>query len=114
MNVTRSLLALAGFVLLVSCSDSNDTPNAAANPDTLASISSSVESATPEIAQNPFFSPSSLDLQYPRFDLIRNEHYMPAFTRGMQQQLAEIDEITRQTALPRPIPLFRWSSAGSC
>ncbi len=100
MNVTRSLLALAGFVLLVSCSDSNDTPNAAANPDTLASISSSVESATPEIAQNPFFSPSSLDLQYPRFDLIRNEHYMPAFTRGMQQQLAEIDEITRQTALP--------------
>lgn len=49
---------------------------------------------------NPFFSPSTLDLQYPPFDRIRDEHFLPAFERGMAEQQAEIAEITRQTAEP--------------
>ncbi|MES2623806.1 MAG: M3 family metallopeptidase [Pseudomonadota bacterium] len=52
------------------------------------------------VTENPFFSVSSLDLQFPRFDLIRNEHYMPAFERGMTEQLAEIDTIAKQTEAP--------------
>jgi peptidyl-dipeptidase Dcp len=56
--------------------------------------------STAAAQDNPFFAPSTLDLQFPRFDLIRNEHYLPAFERGMSEQLAEIAEITTQSAPP--------------
>ena len=101
MNVIRSMLALAGLGLLVSCADNSSETTAAANPATEASVQSTVEAAMLLPDQNPFFSPSGLDLHYPRFDLIRNEHYRPAFIRGMEQQLEEIAEITSQTAAPR-------------
>ncbi|MEU9132557.1 M3 family metallopeptidase [Kitasatospora sp. NPDC048540] len=48
---------------------------------------------------NPFFEPSTLDYELPPFAEIREEHYAPAFERGMADQLAEIAAIT---ADPRP------------
>lgn len=42
---------------------------------------------------NPFFSPSTLPYQLPPFADIRDEHYRPAFERGFEEQLAEIDAI---------------------
>src|SRR4029079_15016780 len=51
-------------------------------------------------AGNPFFVESTLPYHAPRFDLIRNEHYQPAFEEGMRQSLAEIDAIAKQTAPP--------------
>lgn len=50
--------------------------------------------------ENPFFQPSSLPLQFPRFDLITPDDFLPAFERGMEQQLAEIAGITGQSAVP--------------
>ena len=44
-------------------------------------------------ATNPFFEPSPLYLQYPPFDLVENEHYLPAFERGMEEHLTEIEAI---------------------
>ena len=49
---------------------------------------------------NPFFSESPLYLNYPQFDLIQNSHYLPAFERGMTEQLAEIGAIAGQDAAP--------------
>ncbi len=45
---------------------------------------------------NPFFEPSTLPYGLPPFAEIRDEHYLPAFERGMQEQL---DEVRRITAL---------------
>lgn len=42
---------------------------------------------------NPFFTPSTLPYQLPPFAEIRDEHYRPAFERGFEEQLAEIDAI---------------------
>jgi peptidyl-dipeptidase Dcp len=42
---------------------------------------------------NPFFRPSTLPYQLPPFAEIRDEHYLPAFERGMAEQLAEVDAI---------------------
>lgn len=53
---------------------------------------------TGEVADNPFYTPSPLYLLYPPFDAIRNEHYMPAFKRGMAEHLEEIAAITSQEA----------------
>jgi peptidyl-dipeptidase Dcp len=51
-------------------------------------------------AANPLFTRSTLPYQYPPFDKIRNEHYMPAFEKGMAEQLAEIDAIAKNPEAP--------------
>ncbi|TQL47755.1 peptidyl-dipeptidase Dcp [Homoserinimonas aerilata] len=42
---------------------------------------------------NPFFSPSTLPYSLPPFAEVRDEHYLPAFERGMEEQLAEVAAI---------------------
>ncbi|GAA4148928.1 M3 family metallopeptidase [Leifsonia shinshuensis] len=42
---------------------------------------------------NPFLTPSPLPYQLPPFAEIRDEHYRPAFDRGFQEQLAEVQAI---------------------
>ncbi|EAR25505.1 peptidyl-dipeptidase [marine actinobacterium PHSC20C1] len=49
---------------------------------------------------NPFFDPSTLPFGMPPFADIEDEHFAPAFDKGMDQQLAEIEAITSQTAAP--------------
>lgn len=84
------ILALATCAWLAACSEpAREESRVAAD-----------ESSSMNTQDNPFFSVSTLDLQYPPFDRIRDEHYLPAFERGMAEQLAEIAEITRQTAEP--------------
>ncbi len=51
-------------------------------------------------ASNPFAKPSSLPLNYPAFDKIKNEHFLPAYTAGMAEQLREIDAIANNKAAP--------------
>ncbi|MBS2031246.1 MAG: M3 family metallopeptidase [Deltaproteobacteria bacterium] len=49
---------------------------------------------------NPLLTKSTLYLEAPRFDLIREEHYMPAFEEGMKQELAETQAIANQAEPP--------------
>jgi len=49
---------------------------------------------------NPFFVESTLPLGMPPFDLIRNEHFMPAFERGMQEHSAEVLDIANNPEPP--------------
>lgn len=52
------------------------------------------------MAENPFFASSSLPYQLPPFEEIREEHYLPAFERGMAEHLAEVDAIANSTEDP--------------
>ncbi|MET8625222.1 M3 family metallopeptidase [Kitasatospora sp. NPDC004669] len=52
------------------------------------------------MTENPFFTPSPLVYQLPPYAEIRQEHYLPAYERGMAEQLAEIEAITDTRALP--------------
>ncbi|MGV8912467.1 MAG: M3 family metallopeptidase [Rhodoglobus sp.] len=49
---------------------------------------------------NPFFEPSTLPFGMPPFADIEDEHYAPAFDKGMAEQLTEIEEITSQADAP--------------
>ena len=49
---------------------------------------------------NPFYAPSSLPLQAPPWDKIKDSDYQPAFEAGMKQQLAEVDQIANNPAAP--------------
>lgn len=51
-------------------------------------------------AANPFAQPSSLPLNYPAFDKIRNEHFLPAYAAGMAEHLREIEAIANNKAAP--------------
>ncbi|MEV5412645.1 M3 family metallopeptidase [Thermopolyspora sp. NPDC052614] len=52
------------------------------------------------MAENPFFAPSDLPYQLPPFERIREEHYLPAFERGMAEQLAEVEAIASSDEAP--------------
>ncbi len=45
------------------------------------------------VTANPFFVESDLPYSAPRFDLIEDAHYLPAFERGMEEEMAEIERI---------------------
>ena len=45
------------------------------------------------MADNPFYSPSSLPFEAPDFDVIEVDHFRDAFLDGMEFQLEEIEEI---------------------
>ena len=51
-------------------------------------------------SDNPFFEKSSLYMNYPPFDLIKNKHYMPAFLKGMSDHLNEIELIINISEKP--------------
>jgi peptidyl-dipeptidase Dcp len=51
-------------------------------------------------ATNPLLTASPLPYRLPQYDLIRTEHYLPAFEVAFAQQRAEIDRITRDPAAP--------------
>ena len=50
--------------------------------------------------ENPFFTESALPFHYPRFDLIKDSDYMPAFERGMADQSREVDAIASSPEAP--------------
>jgi peptidyl-dipeptidase Dcp len=78
MNRPHMLVVAAGFALVQS---------AFAAP------------VAPLAASNPFAKESTLPLQYPAFDKIKDEHFLPAYAAGMRQNLAEIAAIANN---PRP------------
>jgi peptidyl-dipeptidase Dcp len=49
---------------------------------------------------NPFFAESTLPLQYPAFDQIKDTDFGPAFDRGMAEQLKEVEAIANNKAKP--------------
>lgn len=58
------------------------------------------EAAMTEAQSNPFFSESTLPLQYPHFDRIEDSHFGPAFDRGMAEQLREMEAIANSSDKP--------------
>ncbi len=88
-------------VSLLGCSESGDSASSntmpTSNPET---ESQSMNDSPAEQIVNPFLTESPLYLNYPQFDLVREEHYLPAFRQGMTEQLTEIAVITGQAAEP--------------
>ena len=79
--------------------ESTGSAESARSAESAESAESAVnEASAPE--PNPFFSASSLFLNYPPFDRIVTGHYRPAFSRGMSEQLAEVEAIAAQQAEP--------------
>lgn len=87
--ITLSIMALA---INYSCSSSKSTVSLPMTQNT--------EKVDAKYKDNPFFANSSLPYQAPDFDKIKDEHYQPAFDYGLQQQLTEIEGITKNSETP--------------
>ncbi len=87
-------LALAVSTALAGCASTPATSNTNMNPATEAPM------PMENFASNPFATISTLPLNYPRFDRIKDSDFAPAFDAGMAQQLREVDAIASQAAAP--------------
>ena len=74
----KNLLLLSGLFLIISCQQ---------KPKLDPSI-------------NPFFQDWITEYEVPPFMDIKNEHYMPAFKKGMEDNLAEIEVIIKNIEAP--------------
>ena len=94
--------SLALFAVLAACgggsSPAPTSPTAAAMP--APPEAPPTPPAPPAPAPNPLLVQSTLYLQAPPFDLIREEHYMPAFEEGMKQESAEMRAVADQPTPP--------------
>src|SRR6056300_494174 len=91
-----SLLALL-LTCISACSENTQNDG---ESTTIMENSTIMSSNAEADMSNPFFSISTLPLQYPPFDQITTEHYLPAFEKGMADHLAEIEVIVNQTEAP--------------
>src|SRR5438034_7016981 len=53
-----------------------------------------------DLKDNPLAAESVLPYQYPTFDKIKDEHFIPAIEAGMRKQLKEIDPIANNSEKP--------------
>ena len=74
----KELLIIAGIFLIISCEQKTKID--------------------PTI--NPFLQEWTTPYEVPPFTAIKNEHYMPAFKKGMEENLAEIDLIVNNVETP--------------
>ena len=95
------LLNLIVIPALVSLQSGCSEPELSEKPISLAEVNEAVVEfiSTPE-ETNPFYEESPLYLNYPRFDRIQDAHYLPAFERGMEEELEEIEAIVNQPDQP--------------
>lgn len=83
----RSSHPLTPFLLAALClGASNAAPAQPAAPDPM--------------KDNPLLTESPLPFCYPRFDAIQDEHFAPAFERGMAEHAKEIEAIAKNAEKP--------------
>ena len=75
MSLARILFSLTLAFFVAACGNNNPSETSVATPT------------------NPFFAVSDLPYGLPAFDLIKNEHYLPAFERGMAEEISETEAI---------------------
>lgn len=62
--------------------------------------------------ENPFFKPYGTPYEVPAFDKIKNEHYLPAFLKGIEEQRRDIEKIVNNPKKPtfeNTILAMEWS-----
>jgi peptidyl-dipeptidase Dcp len=92
MNRHHSVI-LVLTLAVAACCPMHDTMKTTA-PQTTPPAASAAPSS------NPFFAASTLPLQAPAFDRIKDSDYQPALEEGMKQRLAEVEAIANDPAPP--------------
>ena len=97
----RLSLIIAALLGLTACgSQDADTQVSETTSEAIEQAREMAADVAEEATVNPFFEVSTLPLQMPPFDQIRDDHFVPAMERGMEQHLAEIEAIATSAVAP--------------
>ena len=97
----RLSLIIAALLGLTACgSQDADTQVSETTSEAIEQAREMAADVAEEATVNPFFEVSTLPLQMPPFDQIRDDHFVPAMERGMEQHLAEIETIASSAVAP--------------
>jgi len=101
-NLTLSFVGAAALAVAATSPVRADGTAPAASTATPAPAAATqpAETVAPFTADNPFAKPSSLFMQAPAFDKIRDSDYQPAIEEGIKEQRVEIDAIANNPAKP--------------
>lgn len=99
-NLGKSIIALSIALALGACSQEPEQKTATPTATVAEASSDNLNKEEGNVADNPFFAVYDTPFQIPPFNKIKNEHYMPAFEKGMQDHLAEIDVIVNNPDAP--------------
>ena len=92
MSKKPLVLLIAASLTLAACASAPEKP-------AVIEVPAAVEPA-PVVASNPLLTPSTLYLQAPPWNEIKDEHYQPALEEGMRQQTAEVRAIADNKDAP--------------
>jgi len=95
----RSTLTLA-VVIALTVTACSKTDSGLATKKAVAETNNEEAAAVTPVSENPFFTESTLYFRLPPFDQIEDSHYAPAFERGMEEQMAEINAIVNDPEAP--------------
>jgi peptidyl-dipeptidase Dcp len=93
MKKIVSAIFILGLLFLPAISSSTAAPEAAFQQP-------SSSQSRPAAPDNPFFKPYGTPFNVPPFDLIKNEHFLPAIEEGIRREQAEVDAIAGNPAPP--------------
>ena len=82
MTKNLILILMAIGLLFTACSKTSETPAEAPAID------------------NPFFAEYDTSFKVPPFDIIKPEHFIPAYEKGMEQQKTEIEKLVSNSDAP--------------
>lgn len=95
LKKTLVAIAVGSVISMTACSDTTSVEQ-----NDTADIENVVADETQSWNDNPFASPSTLQYGAPDFRIIEDEHFIPAFERGMEKHQAEIQAIINNSAAP--------------
>lgn len=88
-------LILASSLVLAGCEQASQETGAEASE-----TGSEIAAGEADIAGNPLIEEWDTPFGVPPFDLIKDEHYLPALREGIERTLAEVDEIAANPDAP--------------
>lgn len=97
MRKTLVAVAIGAAVSLSACSDNTEQTSTSQAEGQASTEQTQQQDA---MTQNPFYQASSLQYQAPDFNAIEFKHFKPAFEKGMQEHMAEVNEIAENPAIP--------------
>ncbi len=90
-------LAVVMALAATACSKTDSDP---ANTNSAAETGNKEMAIVTPVSENPFFTESTLYFHLPPFDQIEDSHYAPAFERGMEEHIAQINAIANNSERP--------------
>ncbi|MEL7298591.1 MAG: M3 family peptidase, partial [Pseudomonadota bacterium] len=100
MNQLKLALMASVFAVLAACGNSEEAASDAPAAEAPAASADDISVTAEELAGNPFLQDWDTPFGAPPFDIISDDHFLPAFKKGMLEQRDEVAAIVNNPEPP--------------